>query len=95
MKRETKETLAVVSACTMLLFGIVLTAIGFALDPMGEIHDSVLWVLGQSLIYAGAVFGIAAYTKGLVDKRVGEWRDEVRRQRQTEETDKEEEYDNA
>lgn len=95
MKRETKETLAVISACTMLLFGIALTAIGFALDPAGEIHDSVLWVLGQSLIYAGAVFGIAAYTKGLVDKRVGEWRDEVRRQRQTEETDKEEEYDNA
>lgn len=95
MKRETKETLAVVSACTMLLFGIVLTATGFALDPTGEIHDSVLWVLGQSLIYAGAVFGIAAYTKGLVDKRVGEWRDEVRRQRQQEETDKEEDYDNA
>lgn len=95
MKRETKETLAVVSACVMLFFGIVLTAIGFALDPTGEIHDSVLWVLGQSLIYAGAVFGIAAYTKGLVDKRVGEWRDEERRQRQIEETDKEEEYDNA
>lgn len=96
MKRETKETLAVISACVMLGFGIILTAIGFALDPAGEIHDSVLWVLGQSLIYAGAVFGIAAYTKGLVDKRVGEWKDEVRRERErSEEPPKEEEYDNA
>lgn len=89
--------MAVISACVMLGFGIILTAIGFALDPTGEIHDSVLWVLGQSLIYAGAVFGIAAYTKGLVDKRVGEWRDEMRREREhnNDEPPKEEEYDDA
>ena len=78
----------------MLLFGITLCAIGFALDPTGEIHDSVLWVLGQSLIYAGAVFGIAAYTRGQIDKRVGEWKDEMRRERERSlETNKEEVMD--
>lgn len=63
----------------MLVFGITLTAIGFALDPAGEIHDSVLWVLGQCLIYTGSIFGVVAYTRGVVDKRIGEWRDEVHR----------------
>ncbi len=73
MKKEAKDTLAVVSACLMLVFGITLTAIGFALDPVGEIHDSVLWVLGQSLIYAGSIFGIAYYARGIVDKRMDAW----------------------
>lgn len=88
MKKETKETLAVISACVMLLFGITLSAIGFAIDPTGEVHDSVLWILGQSLIYAGGIFGIAYYTKGMVDKRVGEWKDEVKR-RESEEQENE------
>lgn len=74
----------------MLVFGITLSAIGFALDPTGEIHDSVLWVLGQSLIYAGGIFGIAAYTRGQIDKRVGEWKDEIARKKEGEETAKEE-----
>lgn len=73
MKKEAKDTLAVVSACLMLVFGITLTAIGFALDPVGEIHDSVLWVLGQSLIYAGSIFGIAYYARGIVDRRMDAW----------------------
>ena len=79
MKKDTKESLAVISACVMLLFGITLTAIGFWLDPRGEISDSVLWVLGQSLIYGGSIFGVVAYTKGVVDRRIDEWKDEVRR----------------
>lgn len=78
MKRETKDSLGVISACVMLIFGITLTAIGFAIAPLGEVSDSVLWILGQSLIYAGGIFGIASYTKNMVDRRVNEWRDEVR-----------------
>jgi hypothetical protein len=64
----------------MLIFGITLTAIGFALDPAGEVSDSVLWILGQSPIYAGGIFGVAAYTKNMVDRRVNEWKEEVRRE---------------
>lgn len=82
MTKPHKENLAVITACIMLLFGITLTAIGFALEPTGEIHDSVLWVLGQSLIYTGSIFGVVAYTKGVVDKRIGEWKDEVRKARE-------------
>ena len=78
MTKERKDSIAVVSACVMLIFGITLTAIGFAIEPTGDVSDSVLWILGQSLIYAGGIFGIATYTKNMVDRRVNEWRDEVR-----------------
>ena len=44
MTKETKDSIAVISACVMLIFGIILTAIGFALDPAGEVSDSVLWI---------------------------------------------------
>ena len=75
MTKEHKENLAVVTACVMLLFGIILTAAGFVIDPTGEVHDSVLWILGQSLVYAGSIFGVAAYMRGVVDKRMSEWED--------------------
>lgn len=78
MTKERKDSIAVVSACVMLIFGITLTAIGFAIEPTGDVSDSVLWILGQSLIYAGGIFGIATYTKNMVDRRVNEWRGEVR-----------------
>lgn len=81
MTKDTKDSIAVISAVVMICFGITLTAIGFALDPVGEVSDSVLWILGQSLIYAGGIFGVAAYTKNMVDRRVDEWKEEVRRER--------------
>ena len=90
MTKERKDSIAVVSACVMLIFGITLTAIGFAIEPTGDVSDSVLWILGQSLIYAGGIFGIATYTKNMVDRRVDEWKDEVRRSKESEETLKEE-----
>ena len=91
MTKPHKENLAVITACIMLSFGMVLTAIGFFIEPTGEIHDSVLWVLGQSLIYTGSIFGLATYTKGVVDKRIGEWKDEVRRAKEQSEEPEEKE----
>ena len=75
MTKDHKENLAVITACVILMFGIVLTATGFFVEPTGEVHDSVLWILGQSLIYAGSIFGVAAYMRGVVDKRMSEWED--------------------
>lgn len=63
MKKETKDNITVGSAIGMLIFGVALTLAAFLLPPVGEIHDSVLWVLGQSLIYAGGALGIANYAR--------------------------------
>jgi hypothetical protein len=70
--KERKSTIAVISACVMLVFGILLTTIGFFVNPLGEVSDSVLWILGQALIYAGSIFGIATYTKGVIREQVSD-----------------------
>lgn len=60
MKRETKETIQYASAIGMLILGSSLSVAGFILSG-GEIHDSVLWLFAQCLLYAGGVFGISVY----------------------------------
>lgn len=62
-----KPSLTQLTAVGMLIFGATLTAIGFFMEPRGEISNSVEWVLGQCLIYAGSVFGL----KGYVDAKLG------------------------
>lgn len=72
MTRESKDNITVCSAVAMLIFGCVLTTIAFFLEPMGVIHDSVLWVLGQCFIYAGGALGIANYARGVARHEVDE-----------------------
>jgi len=72
MTKQDKDTITVWSAIAMLFFGVALTTTAFFIDPMGEIHDSVLWVLGQSLIYAGGALGIANYAKASAKEAVDE-----------------------
>ena len=64
MTNGIKENLTYGSAIGMLIFGVVLTTAGFIIDPQGQIHDSVLYVLGQCLLFAGSVMGVSAYTAG-------------------------------
>ena len=72
MTQDRKENITVCSAVAMLIFGCVLTTIGFFLEPMGEVHDSVLWVLGQCFIYAGGALGIANYARSSAKHEVDE-----------------------
>lgn len=72
MTKDRKDTITVWSAICMPAFGSVLTIAAFILPPMGEIHDSVLWVLGQSLIYAGGALGIANYARASAREAVDE-----------------------
>jgi len=72
MTKERKDNITVCSAVAMLIFGCVLTTIAFFLEPMGVIHDSVLWVLGQCFIYAGGALGIANYARSTAKHEVDE-----------------------
>ena len=72
MTNERKDNITVCSAVAMLIFGCVLTTIAFFIEPMGEIHDSVLWVLGQCFIYAGGALGIANYARSSAKQEVDE-----------------------
>lgn len=57
-----KERLAIASACIAFIAGWTLTGIA-AFVPLLLSEQSVLWILGQSLVYSASVFGIAAYFK--------------------------------
>lgn len=70
MTRELKDTVTVSSAIGMLIFGCVLTTIGFFTEPIGEVSSSVLWILGQCLIYAGSALGIANYVKSNIHDEI-------------------------
>lgn len=50
-----------VTAAAMLAAGVVFALLGLLLPPAGAIHESVLWVFAQCLIYAGSALGIASY----------------------------------
>lgn len=56
-----KEAIQYATAVGMLVAGLALTVAGFVVEPVGEISDSVLYVLAQCLIYAGSIFGVGLY----------------------------------
>lgn len=56
-----KEKITIISACAAFIFGWSMSVAGFFIPPVGEVADSVLWILGQSLVYAASVFGVSAY----------------------------------
>lgn len=60
MKNKTKEIIQYASAVGMLLLGSSLSIAGF-IKSDGVIHDSVLWLFAQCLLYAGSIFGVAIY----------------------------------
>lgn len=66
MERETKEDIQVWTAVGMLIAGVVMSFIGFFVEPLGSIHDSVLWFFAQCLVYAGSIFGVYIYVNGRV-----------------------------
>ena len=62
---DLKTRIAYVTAIIAFTIGWSLTIAGFIIGA-GVISDSVLWVLGQSLVYAASVLGIGMYTAGEV-----------------------------
>lgn len=78
--QDKKEWTMTASALLMLTWAATLTTVGFAIAPPGEIHDSVLWVLGQAFLYAGGIFGIKEAGKVSARREVDRrWREYERR----------------
>lgn len=76
MKLTIKEIVTLSSAVFAILVGFGLTVAGFVVPPLGIISDSVLWVLGQALVYAGSIFGISTHYSSEVKK----FKDEIKRE---------------
>jgi len=47
MTQGIKDNIIFGGALFMLFFGVALTTAGFIIDPAGQVHDSVRYVLGQ------------------------------------------------
>ena len=56
-----KEKLAIITAIAAFVIGWGLSIAAFIVPPTGEVADSVLWVLGQALLYTASVFGVTSY----------------------------------
>lgn len=80
MTKDKRVDIQIWSAVVMLIFGVSLTVAGFIVPPIGDISDSVLWVLAQSLIYAGSALGINVY----IQSKFNDLKDEIERKQRVE-----------
>lgn len=53
------------TAVAMLAVGVLFALMGFWVPPRGSIHESVLWIFAQCLIYTGSVLGVTVYLRRL------------------------------
>lgn len=56
-----KEQISFISAIVAFILGWCMSIAGFWIPPVGEVADSILWILGQALLYTASVFGVSAY----------------------------------
>lgn len=76
MQRNTKEWIQYGSAIALQTSGVAMAFLSFFLNG-GDLKDSVLWYVSQTLVYAGSIFGVGIYVqskwgevKNYVDKRL-------------------------
>lgn len=75
-----KDTIEYLVAIAMIIFGMVLCMFAFFSPPVGEIHPTILGVLGQILIFVGAVFHLNIKLKNQntdFETKVSEMRKEI------------------
>ena len=65
---DIKQKFAIVTAVAAFVVGWGLTIAGFIIPPRGDVADSVLWILGQALVYTASVLGIGMYFKNQMVK---------------------------
>ena len=59
LNKSKKEWMSILTCGATFTFGWGLTIAGFIVPPVGVVSGSVLWILGQSLLYCGAILGIS------------------------------------
>lgn len=63
---DIKTKIAYITAIIAFVIGWGLTIAGFCVPPVGEVTESILYILGQALLYAASVFGVGMYVTGSV-----------------------------
>lgn len=66
--KEHKVFWQMVLASAVLIVGLCLVVAGFVVEPVGDIHPSVLTAFGEALSFVGAIIGIDySYKKKKLD----------------------------
>lgn len=71
MTPNAKDKIQYSTAVFMLISGVVLTYCSFFMK--GDVLDSVLWYAGQTMVYAGSIFGVSV----LIRTKSGELRNYI------------------
>ena len=82
---DLKQKTAYITAIAAFVAGWGLTIAGFIVEPTGQVHDSVLWILGQALVYTASVLGVTMYFNSQMLKFREETRRFIKREIQEEE----------
>ena len=77
---DIRTKIAYITALVAFIFGWGLTIAGFCVPPVGSVTDSILWILGQALVYAASVFGVGMYVTGAVKGMKAEVADFLKRE---------------
>ena len=59
---------AYITAIVSFCIGWGLVCLGFFTPPKGEIHGSVIAILGEAMVYAASVFGVTLYFQNQMAK---------------------------
>lgn len=74
------------------IVGWGLTIWGFCVEPIGEVHTSIQWILGQALLYSASTFGIGMYFRREITELKKDLQHSI--DMRLEHIDKEESYEN-
>ena len=58
MKMNTENIIQLVTAAVLSIGGLVMLFCGVYIDPLGQLHESLLIGFGEIATFAGALFGI-------------------------------------
>lgn len=68
MQKNKRDNIYIVIAAVVLIVVHLLVAVGFWVDPKGEIHNSVLIMYAEGLSFAAAVLGITYSARAAVSR---------------------------
>ena len=67
MKSHTKDAIQYGSAVLTMICAWILVFFAFFSSPEGQIHESVIYIYAQSLLYVASLFGISMFVVNAVN----------------------------
>lgn len=58
MSQDLKEWIQYIVCIVCILGAMVMSFLAMYTDPTGEIHQSILWLIAQVLVFSGSLIGI-------------------------------------